>query len=56
VQLPNGERREGPAGPELSTEQNAAGLDPFDAQNVLEEPWRHVQHRNRLACERQRGR
>jgi hypothetical protein len=56
VQLPYGERRERPVGLELGAEQNAAGLDPFDAQNVLEEPWRHVQHRNRLARERQCGR
>jgi hypothetical protein len=55
VELPHDERRQRPVGLEIGTEQDAAGLDSSKAQNVLEERWRNVQHRDRLAHERQRG-
>jgi hypothetical protein len=56
VKLFHGERRERSVGLELSAEQNAAGFDSSESQNVLEEPGRQVQHRDRLAHERQRCR
>jgi hypothetical protein len=55
VKFSHDERRERPVGLELSTEQNAPGLDSLKAQNVLEEHWRNMQHRDRLAHERQHG-
>ena len=51
LELPHHEGRERMIGTELSAEQDAAGFDASEAQNVLEEPGRHVQHRNRLAHE-----
>jgi hypothetical protein len=55
VKLPHDERRQRLVGLEIGTEQDTAGLDSCKAQNVLEERWRNVQHRDRLAHERQRG-
>jgi hypothetical protein len=52
-QLSHDKGRERAIGAELSAEQNADGFDPSEAQNVLKESWRHMQHRNRLAHERQ---
>jgi hypothetical protein len=53
MKLPHHERRECPVGAKVGAEQGAAGLDPPDPQNVLEECRRHVQHGDRLARERQ---
>jgi hypothetical protein len=54
-QLSDREGRERAIGVEVGAEQDAAGLDSTNAQNVLEEPRRHVQHRDPLAHKRQRG-
>jgi hypothetical protein len=55
LKLPHDERCKRPVALKIGAEQDAAGLDSPNAQNVLEESRRHMQHRNRLAHERQRG-
>lgn len=56
MKLPHHECRERAIGFKVGAEQNAAGLDPPDPQNVLEERRRHVQHGDRLPHEWQHGR
>jgi hypothetical protein len=43
LKLPDDEGRERAIGIESSAEQDAAGLDPTNAQSILEGTWRHVQ-------------
>lgn len=54
--LPHRESGERAVGLEIGTEQDAAGLNPLNAQRILEEARRHVQHGERLAHERQHRR
>jgi hypothetical protein len=53
MELAHDERRERPVGLELSAEQDAAGFDPSEVQDVLKEPGGHVQHGGRLTRKRQ---
>ena len=56
MELPDHERGERPVGLEIGSEQDAPGLDPLNAQHVLEELRRYVQHRDRLTHQGQDGR
>jgi len=53
MKLPHDERRERPVGLELGAEQDGAGFDSSEVQNVLEEPGGQVQHGDCLTHQRQ---
>ena len=53
IELPHDERRERPVGLELSAEQDAAGYDSSEGQNISEEPGGHVEYGDCLTRQRQ---
>lgn len=51
LKLPHCERGERPVGSEIGAKQDAARIDPLDAEKVLEKVRRHNQHTDRVTRE-----